>query len=309
VTLVSSPARQRTEVELGLAAGSVAVMLWGLGPLLVKGSGLTTPTIVGIRYFIAAPVLYAIAYWRGAKVTRAVYRAAFVPGLLFGASIITGFAAVRNTSVTNATLIGNMMPVVVLLWARLAMHHEVPNRQFLAVVAAVVGVVTVVIGAGSSGDAAIKGDVIAFTNLFVWSAYFLRTKRLRDQGQNVWAMLAAISTICMVLISPFCLLVANDLDQVDLKGVVFIGAIVLGPGVIGHGLMTWSSKHLDVTISSLLTLASPVVSAFGAWVLLDESITFWQAIGAGIVLGALGAIALSTRVQAVREAALSDPPE
>ena len=309
MTVASTAARPRTEVEIGLLAGSFAVLLWGLGPLLVKGSGLSTPTIVGIRYIIAAPVLHGVARWRGARVDLGVYRRAFVPGLLFGASIITGFAAVRNTSVTNATLIGNMMPVVVLLFARFGMRQNIPNRQFVAVGAAVVGVVTVVVGAGSSGEAALWGDLIAFSNVFVWSAYFLRTKRLRDSGENVWALLAAVSTICLVIVSPACLVLADDLDAVDLRGVGFIVAIVLGPGVIGHGLMTWSSKHLDVTISSLLTLGSPVVAALGAWVWLDESITVVQAVGAGVVLGALGAIGLSTRVQAVREAALSDPPE
>jgi drug/metabolite transporter (DMT)-like permease len=309
MTLLSAPARNRTTTEIGLAAGSFAVLLWGLGPLLVKGSGLSTPTIVGLRFVIAAPVLHLAARSRGARVDAGVYRRSLVPGLLFGLTILSGFAAVRHTSVANATLISNMMPVGVLLYARLAMRHELTRRQIAAAAAAVVGVVTVVVGAGSSGDAALSGDLLALVNVVVWTVYFLRTKRLRDSGESAWAMLAAISTICLVFVSPLCLLLSDDLGEVDLRGIVFIVAVVIGPGVIGHGLMTWSSKHLDVTISSVLTLASPVVSAFGAWIWLDESITVVQALGAALVLGALGVIAVNTRVQAVREARLSDPPE
>ena len=309
MTLLSASARNRTTTEIGLAAGFLAVLLWGLGPLLVKGSGLSTPTIVGLRFVIAAPVLHLAARSRGARVDRGVYRRSLVPGLLFGLTILSGFAAVRHTSVANATLISNMMPVGVLLYARFAMRQELTRRQIAAAGAAMVGVVTVVVGAGSSGDAALSGDLLALANVVVWTVYFLRTKRLRDAGESAWAMLAAISTICLVLVSPLCLVLSDDLGDVDLRGIIFIVAVVIGPGVIGHGLMTWSSKHLDVTISSVLTLASPVVSAFGAWIWLDESITPVQALGASVVLAALAVIAVNTRVQAVREARLSDPPE
>ena len=52
-----------------------------------------------------------------------------------------------------------------------------------------------------------------------------------------------------------------------------------------------------------------MVSAIGAWVWLDQSMTAWQCLGSAIVLAALGAIAVNTRVEAVRQAALSDPLE
>jgi drug/metabolite transporter (DMT)-like permease len=57
----------------------------------------------------------------------------------------------------------------------------------------------------------------------------------------------------------------------------------------------------------LLTLGSPVVSAIGAWLWLNQSMTRWQCLGSAIVLVALGAIALNTRSSMARQAALSEP--
>jgi drug/metabolite transporter (DMT)-like permease len=85
--------------------------------------------------------------------------------------------------------------------------------------------------------------------------------------------------------------------------------MVLVPGVLGHGLMTWAQKHLVVTVSSLMTLGSPVVSAVGAWIWLDQTMSWVQCVGAAVVLAALGAIGVNARLEAVRAATLSDPPE
>ena len=55
----------------------------------------------------------------------------------------------------------------------------------------------------------------------------------------------------------------------------------------------------------MLTLGSPVVSAVGAWLWLNQSMNEWQCVGSVIVLGALGAIAVNTRAESVREASLA----
>ena len=40
---------------------------------------------------------------------------------------------------------------------------------------------------------------------------------------------------------------------------------VVGCGLMGHGIMTWVHRYLDVTVTSTLTLANPVISTIGAW--------------------------------------------
>ena len=117
------------------------------------------------------------------------------------------------------------------------------------------------------------------------------------------AVLAGL--LAAIVAVPPCLLASNDLGSMTPRSWLFLLAMVLLPGVVGHGLMTWASGHLPVTVSSLLTLGSPVVSAVGAWLWLGQSMTPWQCVGSVVVLGALGAIALNTRVEAVREASVA----
>ena len=305
MSVSSSPTHARATSEYGLLAGSIAVFAWGLGPLFVRAMGVSTPTTVAYRLIIAVPVMHFVAWLFGGRVTRPLMRVALVPGALFGASLITGFASVNNTSVSNSTLISNLMPVAVVIMAKFVFHDRVRNRQFVAVGVALAGVLIVVLGAGSSGDAALLGDFLAVVNVVIFTAFFLRIKNLRDDGIHSWSLLAAVTTVAAIVAVPPCLLASNDLGSMTPRSWMFLLAMVLLPGVVGHGLMTWASGHLPVTISSLLTLGSPVVSAVGAWLWLGQSMNEWQCVGSVIVLGALGAIAMNARVEAVREASIA----
>jgi drug/metabolite transporter (DMT)-like permease len=60
--------------------------------------------------------------------------------------------------------------------------------------------------------------------------------------------------------------------------------------MVGHGLMTWAHHYLDVTLTSMMTLANPVVSIIGAWIIYSQSLAVLQIFGAVVVLASLGAI-------------------
>ena len=151
--------------------------------------------------------MHFAAWLFGGRVTRRLMRVALVPGALFGTSLITGFAAVNNTSVSNATLISNLMPVAVVILAKFVFDEQVRNRQFVAVGVALAGMLIVVFGAGSSGDAAFFGDFLAVVNVVIWTAFFLRMKNLRDDGIHSWSLLAAVTTVAAIVAVPPCLLV------------------------------------------------------------------------------------------------------
>jgi drug/metabolite transporter (DMT)-like permease len=60
--------------------------------------------------------------------------------------------------------------------------------------------------------------------------------------------------------------------------------------MIGHGFITWAHHYVDVSVTSTLTLASPVVAIIGAWLIYSESLAVGQIVGAIAVLAALGVL-------------------
>ncbi len=140
------------------------------------------------------------------------------------------------------------------------------------------------------------GNVLAVMNLVLWTIYFVLVKRVRATEVHSWSFLASMFIVCACCAVPYGLIFSNDLDAVDGMDWILILTLVLVPGLIGHGLMTWAARHLDLTVASLLTLGTPVMAAIGAWIIFDESLTRWQLVFSAVVLLSLAGIVLAARV-------------
>ncbi len=299
-----SPGHSARPGQAALPAGSLAVVAWGLGPLIVRGISASTPTIVLYRMVLGIPVMFLAARLFGAPVTRATFRSALVPGVLFGTSLVTSFASIRSTSIANATLISALVPAVMLLGAG-RFVGELPRRDKVPfAVVSMVGLGVMVLSGSSTSGATLRGDLLAVATLLIFTGYFLSVKQVRNAGVESWSLLAAIFVVATIVVAPWSLATSHDLRAVGGTDWLLLALMVLGPGVVGHGLMTWAQRQLSVTTSSLLTLASPVVSTLGAWVVYDQRLTLVQLVGAATVLGGLVGMVAEGRRQAVPVAAL-----
>jgi drug/metabolite transporter (DMT)-like permease len=285
--------------RLAISIAAIAVFAWGFGPLLVRGIDASAPTIVFWRLWIAAPVMVIAAYFTGGRVSVPLLKSVFVPGVLFGISMLVGFSSYQATSIANATLIGALQPALMLFIGPMLFGDRSGSRQILLAVIALAGISTVVLGAKDSSGASLHGDVLALINLGLFTAYFVRVKQVRDQGVHSAALIAGVFCVAAVVVSPWVLLTSHDLGAIHGADWLSIVAMVLVSGLVGHGLMTWAQRHLDITLASLLMLGSPVISAVGAWLVFSQRLSAVQITGALVVLVALGAIVLDVRSNAV----------
>jgi drug/metabolite transporter (DMT)-like permease len=281
---------------LPLFAVALAVFAWGFGPLFVKGIDASAPTIVLWRVTIGAAIAVAFAYLVGGRITFRLIVIAFPAGVCFAVSFIVGFASFQETSIVNATLIPSLQPVLILLVAA-RMFGEHRTRAELAYAAlALLGVVVVVAGASSEG-ASLAGNVFAVMNLLVFTGYFLLGKRARDADVHAWSFLAAVFLVACVVVVPWSLIVSRDLGAIHGTDWLLLLGLILLPGMVGHGLMTWAHHYVDVTITSMMTLGNPVVSIVGAWILFEQDLQPAQIVGCVVVLLALAEILRRQRAE------------
>ena len=85
--------------------------------------------------------------------------------------------------------------------------------------------------------------------------------------------MTGVMLIGAVVFTPYALLTSDDLGSLHGSEWLWILFIVLVPGAGGHVVMGWAHKYVDVSVSSLMTLGVPVVSAVAAWWLLDEGMS------------------------------------
>ena len=286
----------RSDERIHYVAVCVAVFTWGLGPLFVRAIDASSLTIVFWRLWLATPIAVLFARVVRRPLTLPILRRCVIGGTTFACSILFGFASFQQTSVANASLIGSMTPIPVLLVAGRMFGERVTPRSLAFAGLSIVGVAAVVIGAGADSGASLQGDLLALAGLVTFTAYFLEIKRQRMYGIAVPALLAGVMLVAALSVTPFALLLSDDLATLDHWDWLWLSALVLLPGTLGHGLMAWAHAHVDVTISSLLTLANPVVSTVGAWLVYSQSLTGVQIMGAVMVIGGLvGVVAAAPR--------------
>jgi drug/metabolite transporter (DMT)-like permease len=287
---------QHRRTGLPLLAVTLAVFAWGFGPLFVKGIDAPAPTIVFWRVLIGTLVATAFAYLVGGRITLRLLVIAFPAGVCFALSFMAGFASFQETSIVNATLIPALQPVLILLFATRVMGERRSRTELAFAALAFSGVVVVVAGASSEG-ASLEGNIFAVLNLLVFTGYFLLGKRARDADVHAWSFLAAVFIGACVVALPWAVSTSHDLGAIQGADWLLLVGLVLLPGMVGHGLMTWAHHYVDVTITSMMTLANPVISIVGAWILYDQDLAPPQMAGGVVVLVALGAILRKQRAE------------
>lgn len=292
MTGVLRGARQslRERDDIHVIAAITAVFAWGVGPILNKAMSVSTPSIVFWRMVVGLPMMVFMAYRTGGGLSRDIMRRTAVPGLLFAVSFITGFASVKMTSIANATLVTTLQPVLVLFVAPRMFGEKLTVRKSVYSAVSMAGVLVVVLAAASTSGAHISGDLLAVANVTIWTAYFVLAKKRRLNGVHSWSFLAAVFTWASLVVLPFGLIASNDLGAMTGKDWLCVIGMATGPGIVGHGLMTWSQSHVDVSLASILGLLSPVISTSLAWVVFGQSLTPVQIGGAAVVLWALVAL-------------------
>lgn len=145
--------------------------------------------------------------------------------------------------------------------------------------------------------------LLAVGALFAWSWYFVASKQARQQ-LGALEYQTAMTLISAAVATPIALLSGQSLapGRYDATTWMWLLLIVAG-GAVGHLAMNYAHATVRLTITSLLTLSTPVTSAAGAALFLHEGLSWLQASGMAIVLAALATVITGrTRPESLRAA-------
>jgi probable blue pigment (indigoidine) exporter len=188
-------------------------------------------------------------------------------------------------------LIGAMQPLLIMAIS-VPLYGERPGRRDIAAaVVAIGGVAAVVIIGSGQPTWSGAGDLAAAAATFSWGGYFIASRRAQrvltstefTTGSSFWTA---------VLNVPWALITAQSLAPPTSGEWLLIVFMAFGVGIFGSALMNWAIPHLELWLSSIMTLVIPIVAAFLAWWLLEEKLTIAQTVAMAVVLGALAVIVL-----------------
>ncbi len=261
------------------ASGVIAKGITELGPLAV----------VFWRMWIYAAIVLVFLRVRGTPLRRSSIRYSLKGGLALGADIMLFFVSIRLTTVANATVIGSLQPIFMLLIAG-RLFGERPRRlDWLLAGVAMVGVAIVMFGSSGRPEWSPGGDLLSVVTLVAWTLYFVFSKLTRQHIDSA-QYTGATALIAALTATPFAVVSGQVFVMPSSSAWMWLIILSIGPGFTSHMLMNWALGQIPAWFGSTLTLAIPVASTLLAWIFLGEKVVLLQLIGMALVGMTLAAL-------------------
>jgi drug/metabolite transporter (DMT)-like permease len=262
------------------------MVAWGISGVVAKSADMGGMALAAYRTTVAAIVLLTILLLRRGRLTWAMVRLGAPGGVFMGLDLVFFFTAVKLTTVANATVIGALQPALVILISRPILHEAVAKGAARWAGVGLLGTAIVVFGASGLPEWSLAGDAIAGLTLFVWTGYFIVSRRVRGKmGAIEYSTVTA--GVAALVAWPCAAVFGQDLSWPTWSSWLIIVSLAIGAGIGGHFLMSMSIPYLPLWASSTMTLAIPVVSTVAAAVFLGERVTPAQVGGMLLVLVSL----------------------
>lgn len=207
-------------------------------------------------------------------------------GFLLALHFAAWFESLKRTTVASSTVLVSTDVIFCALGFVVFLKGKIPKLGVGAIAVTFAGSVLVALGAGSSGQRQLSGDLLALLGAVLVSGYVLIGRVQRGH----------LSTTVYTYLTYFsCALSLLLLDLITGTPLVGWGPKEVGIGLLlglvctllGHSVYSWSLKYLSPAYVSSVKLIEPVFASVLAVVFFGEIPGPLQIVGAIVILGGI----------------------
>jgi DME family drug/metabolite transporter len=274
------------------------------GTAQALGPDATDPVGVGAtRILVGGALLVAVAVATRGGVRGPRWDRGAVVAAVAGVAVyqLAFFAAVNDTGVAVGTIVAlGSAPTLAGLFEWLLDRRRPDPRWAAATVLACAGVALLAL---SGGEASVSAPGVALAVLAgaSYATYTIAAKRLLTAGHRPEAVMAAAFGLGAVVLLPALALSSPGwlLHADGIALALFLGVV---PTALAYVLFARGLTRLTASETATLTLAEPLTAGALGAVVLAEPLTATSAVGAGLVLAGLLALAVRVPMPAVASA-------
>jgi len=280
------------------AALAAAGCLWGTGFLFGKWAlaELTVGQMVLYR-FLFASLGFAPAVWRGLRDPVTRVRRQDVMLILIAALVgvpiqfLVQFAGLARTTVSHASLMVGVLPVLLAAGSALFAHERVTLRRWIALVASTIGAALIAFGAstGEGGaQASLAGDLLVAASLIAAVAWILIVQALMKSGRYSPVYASAYVMTAGTPMLALWVLATEGPIPVRLSALTWISVAAMGllATTITTYLWNWGLAQVPASQAGVFINLEPVVGAILGVLVLHDVLGPYGLIGGLLVIGA-----------------------
>ena len=291
-----TPGREVSRPGVWLTDATLIAMavIWGVNFSVVKfGTTLVDPLAYnGVRVALAAALLSAIVLFGPTPLpSRKTILALLGLGVL-GNGIYQFFfvEGVAQTRASDAALVIAASPAFIAIVGRVRGVERVSRRGVLGIVLSILGIGLVVLSTAESADAgaSLIGDLLILAGSLAWAFYSVLLKPYTERVPGL--QLSAVTMVGGAL--SLLLVAAPKIVHARWSTVPVIGWAALAYSsvfalVIAYYFWYRGVRIIGPTRTAMYSNLQPVIGVLMAWVLLHETPTAWQIIGAVSIMSGL----------------------
>ena len=268
----------------------VAAILWGLGFVAQRdGMNYIGPFFyTAIRFGIGVLCLLPI-YFITRKQERKIKvekKTILIAGLIVGVLLFLGVSAqqigLQTTTASKASFITALYMVLVPIFG-IFLKHKTSKIVWVSIVIALAGVYFMSITKEFTIE---RGDLFVIACAILWAVHFLF---IAHYASRVGAI--RLSLFQFVVCAVLSLIVAIFTEPIQLSALTPALPSILYGGIgavgIAYTLHVVALKDANPAYASLILSTESVFGALGGWLILHETMTSRQLLGAGLILAAV----------------------
>ncbi len=266
----------------------LSMVIFGSVGIVVNYIPLSPALIAGLRALIGALVIAVVMILR----KKGIHRQAIInnwgwlllSGVCLSANWILLFTSYDHTgSVAVSTVCYYMAPVILMLLSPLVLHEKLTGLRLTCVFVAVAGII-LLSGLTLSTKGQLTGILLALGAAALYAAVVLINKVMKR-------MPAQETTFCQLLIAavvtlPYALFIRHDvlvLTASSLLPMLILGMVHTG---VAYMLFFGAASKLPAQSTALLSYLDPLLAVVLSAVVLRQTMTVPQTVGAILILGA-----------------------
>lgn len=283
-----------------IGAVLVAISATAFGSMAIFGvwahaDGVDTPTVLLVRFGLAALILIAVLYARGTKLPepRRLLAIAGMGGIGYVGQSYCFFLALEHADAGLVALLLYLYPALVAILAAGFLHERLGPLAIVALVCSLVGT-GLVVGGGTGRP---LGFILGISAAIIYSIYITVGTVVTDRIDPI-AVSAVVCTaaalVCGAIVVVRALAGHAASIPATTRGWVSLVAIALIGTVVAILFFFAGLAKLGGTKTSVISTLEPVVTVGLAVWLLGESVSVVQALGGTVVIVAVVTLALAS---------------
>ncbi len=289
----------QSNIKKGLLAGIIANVIFGVSYMAIKivfNNGMTFAGLLFWRMVIAIAILWALLHFVIRKNTLTFKRWLKLLPLAICDPILYYIGESIGVAKTGAAISGTiiaMIPIAALLASRIFLGEKHTALQIMAVLLSVSGVVLIAFSGGEEGFTAAPSGYLCLLVALLSAAAYQVLLRLKGEGYSAAEVTLGISLYGTIFYGGYALIeaaVTQDFYRLFLLPfdcplvLVMILSLAVGSSVIAFLLFNYCIVTIGPTRCSALAGIMTVTSILCGVLILKESLTPPQLIGAAMVI-------------------------